>query len=85
MAMRMTVAKPLGDCKVLTFYFSVPIVFYTYARLVLDHGKERHLALREKEANFCLELWRAKRTVIAAIGRDLVRALYDAKEVGIPS
>ncbi|KAK9765526.1 hypothetical protein K7432_006088 [Basidiobolus ranarum] len=53
--------------------------FYTFIRVILDHGK--HLELRQKETDFCVYLMREKFTECSNIGRDLIRSLQDVARI----
>ncbi|ORX99369.1 hypothetical protein K493DRAFT_313249 [Basidiobolus meristosporus CBS 931.73] len=53
--------------------------FYTFIRVILDHGK--YLELRQKETDFCVYLLREKFIECSNIGRDLIRALQDVARI----
>ncbi|XP_064474957.1 integrator complex subunit 3-like [Ornithodoros turicata] len=50
---------------------------YTYLRLIVDHGSQPFLTLRQREVDFCIGMLREKFTECAIIGRDLVRLLQN--------
>eukprot|EP01133_Synstelium_polycarpum_P016694 gene16694-19845_t len=63
----------------------IPVVLYTYLRLLSDHLKNGLSALREQETAFCLDLFRARPQECLVIGRDLFRQLqYLATTAKLP-
>ncbi|XP_011607537.2 integrator complex subunit 3 isoform X1 [Takifugu rubripes] len=54
---------------------------YTYLRLIVDHGTNNLLPLRQKEVDFCTSMIREKFMECLIIGRDLVRLLQNVARI----
>ena len=53
----------------------IPMVVYTFLRVIMDHHPPPLLNLRQREVTFCIKLLREKWAECQVIGRDLVRFL----------
>ncbi|TSK28279.1 Integrator complex subunit 3 [Bagarius yarrelli] len=59
----------------------VAMSVYTYLRLIVDHGTQGLLALRQREVDFCIGLLRERFMECFIIGRDLVRLLQNVARI----
>ncbi|XP_070541758.1 integrator complex subunit 3-like isoform X2 [Ptychodera flava] len=59
----------------------IPIVVYTYLRLIEDHSGQLLANLRQREVEFCISLLREKFMDCFMIGRDLVRLLQNVARI----
>ncbi|KAJ0412756.1 hypothetical protein ATCC90586_002386 [Pythium insidiosum] len=57
----------------------IPYVFHTFARIVVDHTS--HQSLMQQEIELCTLLWNRRQADVAALGREVVRVLNDAKDI----
>ncbi|XP_023239440.1 integrator complex subunit 3 isoform X1 [Centruroides vittatus] len=56
-------------------------IVYTYLRLIVDHGCQSLLTLRQREVDFCILLLRERFVECMMIGRDLVRLLQNVARI----
>lgn len=61
--------------------FVVPLVIYSYMRLLADHMLPAQTALRQKETDFVIGLIREKFLDCIQIGRDFLRVLYNINKI----
>ncbi|KAB5517756.1 hypothetical protein PHYPO_G00170840 [Pangasianodon hypophthalmus] len=59
----------------------VAMSVYTYLRLIVDHGTQGLLPLRQREVDFCVGLLRERFMECFIIGRDLVRLLQNVARI----
>ncbi|CAL1583978.1 unnamed protein product [Knipowitschia caucasica] len=59
----------------------VAMSVYTYLRLIVDHGAQNLLTLRQKEVEYCAGMLRDKFMDCVVIGRDLVRLLQNVARI----
>lgn len=59
----------------------IPIVVYTFLRVIADHRSSHLQQLQQKEIRFVHALMREKWAHCVPIGRDLVRVLYDLTSI----
>ncbi|KAG1669362.1 Integrator complex subunit 3 [Nymphon striatum] len=59
----------------------IPVVIFTYVRLIVDHNGPQYLPLRQREVVFCVSVLRDKFHECMAIGRDLVRILQNVARI----